>query len=575
MKKRVLIGLMMFLFTICCMFGLVACTGSDNIEDGEKHNHTYEEIVTEPTCTEKGYTTYTCSCKDSYVGNYVDALGHKYAEEWSFDDTHHWHAAICEHTDEKSEKAEHDLKNGVSCAVCGFTQTTSADYFIFTLQDDDTYEVIAKDIDTIPANVVIPSIYEGKPVTTIGIQAFSNCINLKSITIPDSITIIGNYSFEKCYNLTSIIIPDSVTTIGWGAFSNSNKLASIDLPANVDTIGRDAFYNTAVFNDNKNWENGAFYMGNRLIKYDGSKVGLPEEYVIKEGTEVITTGAFYRCDELTKIVIPASVKDVEYWAFYECFGLQEVHITDLVAWCDILFDGETANPLFYAHQLYCNNELVTKITEEDLEGVTSIGNNAFFSCYSLNSVKLPSSVIRIGDNAFNYCKNIIDVEISANYSTIGNAVFSNCSNLEVVVFKENSQIDCISSSMFNNCKKLTSIIIPDSATSIGDYAFYQCDNLSSVNIGENSQITSIGASAFGYCYSLTSITIPELVNRIDDIAFSCCNNLTSAIFKNPNGWLYYESETSFKMISSTELANTAVAAKYLRESFYDCYWVRK
>lgn len=44
------------------------------------HQHSYTAVVTEPTCTEKGYTTYTCSCGDSYVDNYVDALGHNYGE---------------------------------------------------------------------------------------------------------------------------------------------------------------------------------------------------------------------------------------------------------------------------------------------------------------------------------------------------------------------------------------------------------------------------------------------------------------------------------------------------------------
>ena len=43
------------------------------------HEHDYEAVVTDPTCTEQGYTTYTCECGDSYVDDYVDATGHSYA----------------------------------------------------------------------------------------------------------------------------------------------------------------------------------------------------------------------------------------------------------------------------------------------------------------------------------------------------------------------------------------------------------------------------------------------------------------------------------------------------------------
>ena len=42
----------------------------------EAHEHSYTDVVTAPTCTEKGYTTHTCSCGDSYVDTYTDALGH-------------------------------------------------------------------------------------------------------------------------------------------------------------------------------------------------------------------------------------------------------------------------------------------------------------------------------------------------------------------------------------------------------------------------------------------------------------------------------------------------------------------
>ena len=45
------------------------------------HTHKYTSVVTEPTCTDKGYTTYTCTCGDSYKDNYKDAIGHDYKEE--------------------------------------------------------------------------------------------------------------------------------------------------------------------------------------------------------------------------------------------------------------------------------------------------------------------------------------------------------------------------------------------------------------------------------------------------------------------------------------------------------------
>ena len=44
------------------------------------HTHSYKDVVTAPTCTEKGYTTHTCACGDSYVDTYTDALGHAWDE---------------------------------------------------------------------------------------------------------------------------------------------------------------------------------------------------------------------------------------------------------------------------------------------------------------------------------------------------------------------------------------------------------------------------------------------------------------------------------------------------------------
>ena len=81
------------------------------------HEHDYTANVTAPTCTEAGFTTYTCECGDSYVADNVPADGHGYSDEWSKDADKHWHAATCEHTDEVADEAEHIYENGV--CICG------------------------------------------------------------------------------------------------------------------------------------------------------------------------------------------------------------------------------------------------------------------------------------------------------------------------------------------------------------------------------------------------------------------------------------------------------------------------
>ena len=135
-------------------------------------------------------------------------------------------------------------------------------------------------------------------------------------------------------------------------------------------------------------------------------------------------------------------------------------------------------------------------------GVTSIGNSAFSSCYSLASVTIPSSVTSIGTYAFSGCTSLTDVTIPPYATSIGACAFAYCMMIRIT--------------------------IPNGVTSINAGAFSNCYNLASVTIPNS--VTSIGPTAFERCFSLSSITIPSSVTTIGDAAFYNSNKLTSAIF---------------------------------------------
>ena len=201
---------------------------------------------------------------------------------------------------------------------------------------------------------------------------------------------------------------------------------------------------------------------------------------------------------------------------------------------------------------------VNSITDVDIvNGVTSVGDFAFFRYGALTSVTIPNSVTSIGNSAFNQCSKLMIVSIGNSVEYIGTSAFSTCSALKSIIIP--NLVVNIGSSAFQNCSGLTSIDIPESVKTIGTLAFNgcsdlksvnfyatncttmggssssnmvfnNCDNLTEVNIG--SKVTIIPSYAFRGCSGLTSITIPDLVESIGSYAFYDCTGLKSVVIGN-------------------------------------------
>ena len=156
------------------------------------------------------------------------------------------------------------------------------------------------------------------------------------------------------------------------------------------------------------------------------------------------------------------------------------------------------------------------------EGVTSIGDYAFYECSNLASATVPESVTSIGAHAFSSCRSLA-LTIPENVTRIGEYAFYGCQKLTSAVIPEG--VTSIGDFTFFGCHKLATLVIPKSVTSIGNYAFEYCRSLESVTIPEG--VTSIGYFAFQECEKLASVTISASVTSIGKLPFYGCDGLTS------------------------------------------------
>ncbi len=288
---------------------------------------------------------------------------------------------------------------------------------------------------------------------TIGDYAFDGCKNLKynqydnayylgteenpySVlvsTVSDRITsceinentkAICQYAFSGCIGLTSITVPNSVTSIGLGAFEGCINLANISLPFVGRTInGKTNTHFGYVF--------GATTPTTNLMN-------VPRTLTTVEITGGVEIGkeAFFGCQNIINLTLPSTLELVNENAFSGCINLDNVNYNGIIEnWCDIKFEDQFANPMYYGQNFYtlsATNEF--EILEEIIipETVKTIEDYQFVGFNNVTKLIISSSVVSIGDCAFMNCDSLTVVDIPSTVKAMGEEVFTT----------EGLEIDC-------------------------------------------------------------------------------------------------------------------------------------
>jgi len=371
-------------------------------------------------------------------------------------------------------------------------------------------------------------------ITSIGSRAFAYHPELTEVILPTGLTVIGQEAFSGCSALGSVTLPAALAEIGAKAFYQCTAIKSLSVPGSVKVIGEKAFA--------KNTGITALVLGNGIGK--------------------IGTGAFMECTALQNVTYPVSVTDAAEGIFSGCEQLESVTFTGngtipnftsdkKAPWNrstikNVVIENGITGIGEYAFYQAAGIQTVTIA-----ESVKTIGHGAFYGASSLTGVNLPVSVETIGGYAFIYCTNLKSLKLPAGIQSVGEFAFYGCTAMETLTVPVSARN--IASSAFNQCtsikklvvtgtgamqdyekavnapwyfvKSMQEVVIENGVTAIGKYAFYEMTSLTSVSIPES--VKKIGHGAFYKASALTDVTIPESVETIDGYAFIYCTNLKS------------------------------------------------
>lgn len=303
------------------------------------------------------------------------------------------------------------------CSIGAMAHDFEVDGLYYKITDDNIKTVAltyygdlhynVTDKNRYKGSVVIPEsvTYEGTTysVTSIDERTFNDCLELTSVTIPESITKIGAFAFSYCVKLTEVIIPNSVILIENSAFQYCKGMTSLIIGDNVTLIDSWAFD----------------YCQNLTSVTIGSKVTLINEY------------AFRRCMSLTSITIPSSVTTINNEAFNKCKSLKNVIIADgeetlYLGHNNYDSSNKTGEGLFSdcpIENLYLGRNLSYYDTGDyspfynitTLKSVTFGGGftwikiNLLRSCTGLTEITIPNNIREIGSRALEYCTNLTEI----------------------------------------------------------------------------------------------------------------------------------------------------------------------
>ncbi len=375
----------------------------------------------------------------------------------------------------------------------------TVDGIIYTLLGKNNVGVVASELQNVK-HLVLPETVEYKgmdyKLTEICAKAFSTNPVLYSIVIPNNVTTIREQAFEYCYNLKKVTIPESITSIENGVFYQSN----------IDTM--------IVKNTTPPSVENYHALGNRY-RYNGVltvPTGTLQAYMNalhwQDFFKIEEVGGYSNVFEADSVSYKIQSIDIATVTVVGASG-RNITIPDSV----VFYDKKYAVTAI-ADEAFSLNSILESVVIS--EGVTTLGNRAFYNCENLRSIYIPSTLEK-GNFSYNY--NYINNE----YAFLG------CTGLEKITVADghpflDSRNDCNALiyklngggvELMMGCKNT---VIPDGVTQIAPWAFYQT-GVEKIIIPNS--VTKIGEGAFNSCYNLTSLHIGSGLTEF-------------AIYNNPN-----------------------------------------
>lgn len=162
----------------------------------------------------------------------------------------------------------------------------------------------------------------------IEMSMFKKCAKLQSVVFPENVKVIGRWAFMWCDELQNFTLPESVETIGLQAFIDCESLTEVTIPANVTIIEQNSFSGCGKLQAIYVAEGNPAYQSvdGVLMTKDGTMVhtcpGAKEgTFVIPNGVTTIASLAFFDCQNLKRLVIPATLTTINERGFDFCDNL--------------------------------------------------------------------------------------------------------------------------------------------------------------------------------------------------------------------------------------------------------------
>ena len=428
------------------------------------------------------------------------------------------------------------IKDGVTSiginafGYCAGLTTVTIPASVTSIGSSAFYDCYSLTTVTIPASV-----------TSIGDYAFYYCESLTSVIVHASNCTLGNGAFDECYQLEAIYVPsDKVgyykAAENWSAYAD--KITAF-IGGDCGAEGHEKDVTWVLKGTSPNYTLTISGTG-AMADYASSENQPWKDYrssitsvIIESGVTSIGKNAFNNCTGLASVTVDAPDCTLGNGAFEGCSNLEAIYVlSDLVDhyktaenWSDyasiimekiisqgycgaegheedvtwvlkntshnyaLTISGTGAmadydNPFERPWDSYANG--IETIVIED--GVTSIGENAFYDCSSLTAVTIPAGVTTIGNDVFGYCSNLATMMVEA-----GNKVYDSRNGCNAIIEKSTN-------TLIAGCKNTK---IPDDVTSIGDFAFEGCIGLTTVTIPAG--VTYIGKDAFYDCTAVTDV----------------------------------------------------------------------